>query len=63
SLFGGEEDRGSALSRAADRLNGEAGRRLLTPAALLGEKAWRPRKDKDSGVALEDAGKLPVITE
>jgi DNA polymerase V len=62
SLFSGEGDRGSALSRAADRLNGEAGRRLLMPAALLGEKPWRPRKDRDSGVALEDLGKLPVIT-
>ncbi|MGI6253736.1 MAG: Y-family DNA polymerase [Synergistaceae bacterium] len=64
-LFGdeGEEDRGAALSRAADRLNGEAGRRLLAPAALLGEKAWRPRRDRDSGLTLEDLGKLPVIAE
>ena len=42
SLFSGEGDRGSALSRAADRLNGEAGRRLLMPAALLGEKPGVP---------------------
>lgn len=61
SLFDDENDRGSALSRAADRLNGEAGRKLLAPAALLGEKAWRPRRDSHSGVALEDLDKLPVI--
>lgn len=61
SLFGGEENRGSALARAADRLNGEAGRKLLQPAVLLGEKSWRPKRDRHSGVTLEDLGRLPVI--
>jgi len=61
-LFGKREDRGAALSRAADRLNGEAGRRLLLPAALLGEKEWHPRKDRHSGMGLEDLEKLPVIS-
>ena len=61
-LFGGRDDRGSALSRAADRLNEQAGRRLLAPAALLGEKEWRPRKDRHSGVRLEDLNTLPKIS-
>jgi len=61
-LFGGRDDRGSALSRAADRLNEQAGRRLLLPAALLGEKEWRPRKDRHSGVRLEDLNTLPKIS-
>jgi len=61
-LFGKREDRGAALSRAADRLNGEAGRKLLLPAALLGEKEWHPRKDRHSGMGLEDLEKLPVIS-
>ena len=61
-LFPQREDRGSALSRAADRLNREAGRSLLLPAVLLGEKAWRPRKDRHSGFRLEDLEKLPVIS-
>jgi DNA polymerase V len=61
-LFGERDDRGSALSRAADRLNEQAGRRLLAPAALLGEKEWRPRKDRHSGVRLEDLNTLPKIS-
>ncbi len=61
-LFGERDDRGSALSRAADRLNEQAGRRLLLPAALLGEKEWRPRKDRHSGVRLEDLNTLPKIS-
>jgi DNA polymerase V len=61
-LFGKMDDRGSALSRAADRLNDEAGRRLLMPAVLLGEKEWRPRKERHSGTRLEDLEKLPVIS-
>jgi DNA polymerase V len=61
-LFGERQDRGSALSRAADKLNGEAGRRLLLPAVLMGEKEWRPRKDRHSGTRLEDLEKLPMIS-
>jgi len=61
-LFGEKTNRGSALSRAADRLNEQIGRRLLAPAALLGEKEWRPRKDRHSGVRLEDLDTLPTIS-
>ena len=61
-LFGERDDRSSALSRAADRLNEQAGRRLLAPAALLGEKEWRPRKERHSGVRLEDLDTLPAIS-
>ncbi len=61
-LFGEKTNRGSALSRAADRLNEQVGRRLLLPAALLGEKEWRPRKDRRSGVRLEDLVTLPAIS-
>ncbi len=61
-LFGKRDDRGSALSRAADKLNEQAGRRLLMPAALLGEKKWRPRKDRHSGTRLEDLDNLPAIS-
>ena len=61
TLFDKGEDRGSALSRAADRLNGEAGRKLLQPAALIGDKEWRPKKSSHSGVTLEDLTKLPVV--
>lgn len=61
-LFGERDDRSSALSRAADRLNEQVGRRLLAPAALLGEKEWQPRKERHSGVRLEDLDTLPAIS-
>ena len=61
-LFGEKEDRGGALSHVADRLNNEAGRRLLLPAALLGEKSWRPKKERHSGIDLDDLRQLPPIS-
>ncbi|MEA4881512.1 MAG: Y-family DNA polymerase [Synergistaceae bacterium] len=62
SLFDRSDDRSAALSRVADRLNREAGRQLLRPALLLGEKEWRPRRDSHSGVRLEDLSNLPVLS-
>jgi len=61
-LFDRPDDRSAAISRVADRLNGEAGRQLLRPAILLGEKEWRPRRDSHSGVRLEDLSSLPVLS-
>ncbi|GAB1428666.1 translesion error-prone DNA polymerase V subunit UmuC [Aminivibrio sp.] len=62
SLFDPFDDRSTALSRVADRLNRETGRQLLRPALLLGEKEWRPRRDSHSGVRLEDLSSLPVLS-
>ena len=62
SLFDPFDDRSTALSRVADRLNREAGCQLLRPALLLGEKEWRPRRDSHSGVRLENLSSLPVLS-
>lgn len=61
-LFGRSEDRSSTLSRVADHLNQEVGRRLLQPAILMGGKEWCSRKDKHSGVCLEDLERLPLFS-
>lgn len=61
TLFEPSPDRGSTLSRTADRLNREAGTQLLKPAILLGEKGWRPRRDMCSNVRIEDLTLLPSI--
>ncbi|HCL79113.1 MAG TPA: hypothetical protein DIC53_04000, partial [Synergistaceae bacterium] len=61
TLFEPSLDRGSTLSRVADRLNAETGRKFLQPAILMGEKAWRPRKDMCSSVRLEELEFLPMV--
>ncbi len=61
TLFGGGDERGSALSRTSDRINAAVGRKLLMPALLMGEKEWRPRRSRHSGTRLEDLGSLPEV--
>ena len=61
SLFDGGAAKGSALSHTADRINAATGHRLLMPAILLGDKEWRPKRDKHSGTRLEDLDRMPEI--
>lgn len=60
-LFQQHDERGAALARVTDRLNAEAGRKILQPAILMGEKPWRSRRAMCSSVSLENMDFLPLL--
>ena len=60
-LFDRPDDRSGILSRIADRINRETGRQILRPGALTGEGAWRPRRDRHSGIRIEDLDGIPSV--